>query len=126
MSGTGRCLCGAVTYRYEGAPKWMVHCHCESCRRATSSGFTSFFGVNDGAREWTGAPPKTFESSPSVCRDFCPHCGSQMAFRAARYPGEIHYYAATLDDYSAFTPTRHVHSDGAVGWITLGDGLERR
>ena len=126
MSGDGRCLCGRTSYHYEGEAKWMVHCHCESCRRATSSAFTSFFGVNDGAWAWTGEPPKTYESSPNVWRDFCAHCGSQMAFRAAHYPGEIHFYAATLKDYAAFKPAAHVHADEAVDWVTLGDDLERR
>jgi len=40
MTKTGRCLCGAVTYSYEGLENWQAHCHCESCRRATASPMT--------------------------------------------------------------------------------------
>ncbi len=29
----GRCLCGAVEFEAQGAPKWVCWCHCESCRR---------------------------------------------------------------------------------------------
>ena len=34
---TGQCFCGAVTWASPGPVLWAGHCHCESCRRATSS-----------------------------------------------------------------------------------------
>ena len=40
-----RCLCGAVSFEFSGAENWRAHCHCESCRRNTSSPFTTWFGV---------------------------------------------------------------------------------
>lgn len=123
---TGHCFCGAVTYSYDPPVKWMAHCHCESCRRATSSAFTSYFCVRDGQWQWTGAKPQTYESSPDVWRDFCPTCGSSMAYRAKRYPGEIHFHAATLTADTHFIPTIHVHADEAVDWVQLGDNLRRK
>lgn len=122
---TGRCLCGAVTYRCTALPLWQLHCHCESCRRATASPFTSFLGVADGSWEWTGATPATFASSPGVRRDFCARCGSQMAYRSDRFPGECHFHAATLDRPQDYAPTGHVHSAEALPWVHLADGLPR-
>ncbi len=126
MTKTGHCLCGAVGFACDGPENWMAHCHCESCRRATASPFTSFFGVPNGMWRWTGEEPKTFSSSPGVVRSFCGKCGSQMAYQADRFPNEAHFYAATLDDQSGYVPTVHVHSDEMVGWITLGDVLPRK
>lgn len=123
---TGRCLCGDVTYRATSAPLWQAHCHCESCRRATSSPFTSFFGVANGAWHWTGKPPASFASSEGVWRDFCPRCGAQMAYRSTRYPDEIHFYAASLDDPGRYAPTSHVHTDEQLPWVHLSDGLKRK
>ncbi|MFO1201966.1 MAG: GFA family protein [Tabrizicola sp.] len=123
---SGRCLCGAVTYRCSKEPLWQSHCHCESCRRATASGFTSFFGMRDGAWAWTGAKSATFASSPGTWRDFCPTCGTQMAYRSDKYPGECHFYAATLDDPSGYVPTCHVHTDEMLPWIRLADRLPRK
>jgi hypothetical protein len=123
---TGRCLCGEVRFSCDAAPLWQSHCHCESCRRATASGFTSFLGVANGHWRWTGAVPATYGSSPGVWRDFCPACGTQMAYRADRYPGECHFYAATLDDPASYTPTAHFHSDEQLPWIHLADGLPRK
>ena len=123
---SGRCLCGAITYRCTAAPLWQAHCHCESCRRATASPITSFFGIADGAWAWTGAAPSTYLSSPGTWRDFCPTCGTQMAYRSTRFPGECHFYAATLDRPEAYAPTVHVHSDEMLPWLHLCDGLPRK
>jgi hypothetical protein len=48
-----------------------------------------------------------------------------MAFEAERYPGEIHLYAASLEDSSNFTAEGHVHFAEHVPWIELGDHLPR-
>ena len=37
--GTGRCLCGAVQYRYEGEPTTIGICQCERCQRQSGSAF---------------------------------------------------------------------------------------
>ncbi|MEJ6502132.1 MAG: GFA family protein [Rhodobacterales bacterium] len=123
---TGHCLCRAVTYEYGGPENWMAHCHCESCRRVTSSGFTSFLGVPNGHWRWTGDLPKTFQSSPKVTRSFCGTCGAQVAYQSTDYPDEIHFYAALLDDALWFQPTQHVHSDEQLLWVILGDDLRRK
>lgn len=123
---TGRCLCAAVSYRCDAAPLWQSHCHCESCRRATASPFTSFFGIRDGSWRWTGAPPATYASSPGTWRDFCPRCGTQMTYRSTRFPGETHFYAATLDHPQDYRPTAHFHSDEQLHWVQLADGLPRK
>lgn len=123
---TGRCFCGAIRYRIDSAPLWQGHCHCESCRRATSSPFTSFLGIRDGTWAWTAEAPATRASAPGVWRDFCPHCGSQMTYRADRYPDETHFYAASLDDPAAYEPQAHFHSAEMLPWVHLSDGLPRK
>lgn len=124
--GTGRCFCGAVTYEWRAAPLWSCHCHCESCRRTCSAPFTSFFGVADGHWAWTGETPKLFESSPGVRRHFCATCGTPMAYAADRFPGETHFYAASMDDPAAFRPTFHVHADEMLDWFEIVDDLPRK
>lgn len=83
-------------------------------------------GVPDGRWRWTGAEPKTFASSPGVTRSFCGTCGAQVAYRADRFPDEIHFYAALLDDRDHYRPTVHVNSAEQVPWIALSDGLPRK
>lgn len=121
--GEGRCLCGAVTYAFTGPPLWQAHCHCESCRRATSSPFTSFFGVAHAHFRWTGTPPVARESSPGVRRFFCAACGSPMAYQDRDRTDEIDLYAATLSDPRHYAPERHVHWNERLPWVRLADGL---
>lgn len=123
---TGRCLCGVLRYRIDSAPLWQAHCHCDSCRRATSSPFTSYFGIRDGTFTWEGEAPATYSSSPGTWRDFCPHCGSPMSYRSDKFPGETHFFAASLDDPTAYDPQVHVHTDELLPWVHLDDGLPRK
>ncbi|MCB2114827.1 MAG: GNAT family N-acetyltransferase [Rhodobacteraceae bacterium] len=121
--GTGRCLCGAVRYAFSTPPNWQVHCHCESCRRATASAFTSFLGVPLASFHWTNAAPATYASSPGVTRSFCPACGTPMAYQTTDRAHEIDLYAATLDRPEAYRATAHVHYDEHLPWLHLADGL---
>jgi ribosomal protein S18 acetylase RimI-like enzyme len=125
QGGAGHCLCGTVRFVFDAAPLWQAHCHCESCRRATSASYTSYFGVQDGHWRWTGAEPARFASSPRAERFFCGRCGSPMAYRGADWPGEMHFFAASLDDPSAYRPTEHVHFNEHLAWDQPGDGLKR-
>lgn len=122
---TGRCLCGAVTYRADAPPLWQMHCHCESCRRSTGAAFASFFGLRDGTWHWTGREPALFHSSPDVDRLFCPACGTPMAYRSTRFPRETHLHAGTLDDPQTYRPTAHVHSAEMQHWADINDHLPR-
>ena len=120
-----RCLCGAVRLRAEGAPKWVAHCHCESCRRQTGAAFATYAGYESGAVTWTRGAPATYASSPGVVRSFCAICGTPLAYVGARWPGEIHLFVATFDDPAGFAPQAHVNTDEQLPWVHLADGLER-
>lgn len=122
---TGRCLCGSVTYAYDGPENWRGHCHCESCRRATASPVTTFMGVPTSAFRWTGAAPRTYASSPGVRRSFCGTCGTPMAFETRKLPDEIHFYAATLTDPTTFVPDAHFFHGEALAWLEIADDLPR-
>jgi len=126
MTKTGRCLCGAVTYSYEGPENWRAHCHCESWRRATASPMTSFMGVPYSAFRYTSALPAKYGSSPGVTRSFCPTCGTPMAYENERDPEEIHLYAATLDRPEDFEPEFQVHADEQLPWLQLADGPPKK
>lgn len=123
--GSGRCLCGAVRHDFDGPPNWQAHCHCESCRRATSAPFTSFFAVDHARLRFTGIAPATYASSPGVARSFCPRCGSPVAYQSPARAHELDLYALTLEDPSQFAATVHVHFNEHLPWLHLSDGLPR-
>ena len=121
----GRCLCGAVRFRAEGAPKWVAHCHCESCRRQTGAAFATYAGYPTAAVTWTQGRPAAYASSPGVTRHFCATCGTPLAYVGSRWPGEIHLFVPTFDAPAEFVPQAHVNTDEQLPWIHLADGLKR-
>jgi hypothetical protein len=125
MTTTGRCLCRATTFAFDGKPAWAGHCHCESCRRNCSAAIVSFLGVARSAFRWTGQETGRYASSPGVIRHFCRSCGSPMAYDAAGDRANIHLYAASLDDPSDYHPTFHVFHAEALPWLHLGDELKK-
>ncbi len=123
---TGRCMCGAVTYAFEeDYVLWRGHCHCESCRRATGAPVVTFFGLPEGHWRWTGRDPRVYRSSPGVERRFCPRCGTPIAYASTGFPGEMHFYAGTLEDASSFHPEFHAHWSERLPWLRLDDDLLR-
>lgn len=122
---SGHCLCGAVRFEYDGETVFAGYCHCESCRRQTASPFTTFVGVPDGTWRWRGQAPQVYHSSPGQDRYFCGTCGAPVAYRSARWPGEIHFYAALLEDPQAFVPTEHYHWEERLHWAAPNDDLPK-
>ena len=122
----GHCLCGAVKFEYEGPENFRGHCHCDSCRRQTASPFTTFMGVPYGKWRWTGVEPSVYVSSPGKKRFFCPTCGAPAAFTDTGQPGEIHFYAALLDDPQDFEATHQFHWEERLHWAAPTDDLIKK
>lgn len=122
----GRCLCGAIKYEFAGKPQWTGHCHCESCRRQTSSCVATMLGVKVAQFDYLEGTPASFESSPGVWRYFCPACGSPMAYTdEARWPGEVHLFIGTLEHPETFPPAVHVNCAEQLPWFEVHDDLPR-
>jgi hypothetical protein len=121
----GRCLCGAIEFQYEGVPNWALHCHCESCRRATSSPMTTWVCVPRNRFVFTKGAPRRFASSPGVTRGFCENCGSPLTYENATMPNEVHLYAASLLAAASVVPDRHVFVAEQLPWLEVLDKLPR-
>ncbi len=122
---TGRCQCGAIAYQFEGRPSWVMHCHCNSCRRAVSSAVATYIGVKLEQFRYLQGEPAIYESSPGAKRYFCARCGSPMAFAGAKWPGEVHLLHGTLTDPSQWPPTGHANFAEQVPWFDAHDALPR-
>ncbi len=122
----GRCLCGACIFELMGEHNWVGNCHCESCRRATASPFTTWLGQENGRWRLLGDVPLEYESSPGNTRGFCGKCGSPTFYQSERFPNERHFYVALLDHPEDVEPTTHFHADEMLPWIHLSDDLPRQ
>lgn len=124
-STLGHCLCGDIQYEYRGAPSWILHCHCESCRRHSSAAVATFICVNRDAFRFTKGQPKAYASSPGVRRSFCGRCGSPIAYENDRMPNEVHLYLGTLAHPSSVSPEAHVSVAEQLSWFEILDDLPR-
>lgn len=48
-----------------------------------------------------------------------------MAYTADKFPGETHFFAASMEKPEDFAPTYHVHAEERLGWVHLNDGLPK-
>ena len=121
----GRCLCGSVTLRFSGKVLGANHCHCESCRRATSSPVTSFFTGKKANAVLAGEGLRFYLSSAGVRRGFCGQCGSPMSYETDTRPDEIDFYLASLDNPDGVVINGHWYWSEHVPWLTCTDDLPK-
>jgi len=122
---TGGCLCGALRYVADAAPRSAGYCFCADCRRASGSGFIPFMNFDAGALRFTGMHAS--HASPALrgeaVRNFCPTCGS-LVFGGPLGATDSHtIYAGSLDDPSLFRPTIAIFARERPEWMPMPPGL---
>lgn len=118
----GRCLCGAVQFRAIGAPKWVLWCHCESCRRHSGAPASVFVSYDDDDVRMLSGEITTYESSPGVKRGFCARCGSTLTCTNPKLPNETHFHVGAFERAADFTPTGAFFGNECLPWFEPGSG----
>ena len=121
---SGHCLCGQLRFVAEGDPKWVVYCHCESCRRHTGSPVACFVNYPLARVQFTGTRT-IYDSSPGVKRSHCATCGTPIAYQTASRMGEIDFYLSTFDEPERFEPQAHVYFEERLPWFDTRDDKPR-
>ncbi|MEO0439684.1 MAG: GFA family protein [Pseudomonadota bacterium] len=114
----GSCLCGSVKYEADCDPGIIIHCHCQTCRKAHSAAFSSLMPVARDAFRWTAGEDvlSRFESSPGKNRHFCTRCGSQLI--AERQETDIILLRmGCMDTKIAQKPDAHIWRSDAAPWF---------
>lgn len=120
---TGRCLCGAVTYRTEGLPLRASHCHCEQCRRSSGSVALTLAVFNADQVTFSGIALKHVRPTAFATRSFCPECGSHVAFRFDERPEMVAVTVGTLDQPEKAPAIRHNFASEKIPWVHLDEHL---
>ncbi|KAA0984714.1 GFA family protein [Pseudomonas sp. ANT_J12] len=121
----GSCLCKTIEYQLDGLDMPIVHCHCQTCRKAHAAAFASTAGVLREHFRWTRGQDRlsTFESSPGKLRHFCSVCGSHLMAQRLAQPHVI-VRVATLDDDPGMLPQAHIWTSHDVPWLD-DEGVEK-
>lgn len=122
---SGRCYCGAVTFRTPVKPLTASYCHCADCRRWTGAPAAAFacFAPNDV--EFCPDLGASFSAVPGVERWACPTCASPLAARFDYLPDQIYIPIGLFDQAEAIAPKLHSHADAALPWLVIQDDLPR-
>lgn len=124
---TGRCLCGAVTFKLAAEPLATRICWCRDCQHLASNGTVNVL-VPAEALVVSGAlseHTKKAESGNAVTRQFCPSCGTHLFARSSGRPNFRVVRTGNLDEPSSVHPTMNIWSSSAPGWACLDPALER-
>lgn len=98
LGGTGRCLCGAVSFEVGGPLRDVLDCHCHRCRQftghhmAATDAATATLDVRDPERLLTWYRPV-----PEAAYGFCARCGSSLFWQGADHPERTSVCAGVLD-----------------------------
>jgi hypothetical protein len=119
------CRCGALTAVPRGEPVRVSICHCLACKRRTGSAFSYNAHWPEAQVETRGAASqwrRTNEAGFWCEYDFCPACGSTVAYRIERRPGIISIPAGAFADPDFPEPTVSVYDDSRHKWCAIETG----
>jgi hypothetical protein len=106
-----------VAYEVDAPSGPIIHCHCQTCRKAHGTAFSSVMAVPRDAFRWTRGEDFlcSYESSPGKCRRFCSRCGSQI-FAERRGQAHVMLRLGCLDTPLADTSAVHIWRSDAASW----------
>lgn len=118
----GKCLCGAVRYRFSGRPKDVTVCHCAMCRRWHGAPGAYVGGGSPADYAIGGAEHlQWFRSSEDAERGFCTQCGSRMFWRTT--DGTIlDVTAGSVDRPTGLTTLAHIWVPDKGDYYAIEDG----
>ncbi len=123
MALKGSCLCKAVQYEADALASPIGHCHCQTCRKASSSAYTSTARVARSAFRFISGEDRltAYESTPGKARRHCSVCGTEVLAEWIDQPHVI-LRVATLDDDPGARPVVHIWTSHDAPWLVdVGD-----
>jgi hypothetical protein len=119
MPFAGSCLCKAVRYEVDKFASPIGHCHCQTCRKASASAYTSTARVSRRDFRFLAGEEKlsAFESTPGKLRRFCSGCGTEVLAEWLTQD-QVILRVATLDDDPGVRPVVHIWTSHDAAWLT--------
>ncbi|MDZ7867845.1 MAG: GFA family protein [Rheinheimera sp.] len=115
----GSCLCGAVAYQLHGAPRRVSHCYCRMCQKQHGAAFATYLSLPATELQYTQGSSAVirYQSSATVTRGFCGHCGSSLEWRDSLDPdGYVALTVATLDNPFDVVDIPHICTESKSSW----------
>ncbi len=125
----GGCVCGAVRYKTQRAPRRVSLCSCSWCTKRTGSAFgvSAYFNLADVV--FTQGERKSYHLKSDAGRwvesEFCPICGSTITWRLEFLPDYRGIAGGTFDQPGSwYEPQRYVFARAKPDWMVIPPGVE--
>ena len=124
---TGQCLCGDITFQYDGPLGPIALCHCSQCRLGHGSAFSASAPVQRVRFRFLTGEDKVseYQTSPGRHRAFCSHCGSPLYNRSDAIPGILRLRLSLIREPLDKGPAQHIHVASKADWYEITDDLPR-
>lgn len=108
-----------MQFKVSGAPKSVVNCHCNFCRKHSGAAYSTYVAVPEEALEITSGADSlaTFKFAEDAYKHFCKQCGSPIFNKNARYPGLGIIYLGAIAEPARFVPTANIYCDSQLAWV---------
>jgi hypothetical protein len=119
---SGRCQCGAVSYRVKGNMRDVVVCHCGQCRR--NHGYAPGYTAARKAELTVQGEENVawYRSSEEARRGFCRTCGSSL-FWASDGKDTVSITAGSLNPPTGLTTVLHIMTADKRDDDPIADGV---
>jgi hypothetical protein len=119
----GSCLCGAISFEFNGASHAPDACHCSQCRKQSGHYWASM-NVPPSALKLRGADNiRWFQSSAKVRRGFCGTCGSVLFWEPTDRDDFIAVAMGALDAPTGVKLSKHIFVADKGDYYEIADGL---
>lgn len=119
----GHCLCGGISYEYDGEITELAICHCNQCKRAQGTPFVTNAPILlDGFTVTKGSELiSQFKASENKRRTFCSACGSPLYSQRLDTPETIRLRVGTISEGVIPKPSYHIHYASKSEWFSQAD-----
>ena len=120
----GRCACGEVRYRLNGAPFAVHCCHCRDCQRETGSAFVVNGLIESGQVEIVEGEPEAIDTPSASGKGQkivrCPACRVALWSHYGAMGGKAAFVrVGTLEDPDGCPPQVHILTRSKQPWVVL-------
>lgn len=125
VQATGSCLCKGVRFEIVGKLNPILACHCTQCSK-TSGNFAAMTScAANKLRLLSDETLRWFQSSATVSRGFCAHCGGNLFWKQTD-ADDIYVTAGTLDKPTGLKVAEHIFVASKSDFYDIADGLPQK
>ncbi|WP_426357013.1 GFA family protein [Pseudocolwellia sp. HL-MZ19] len=124
----GTCQCGNISYTIKAKPTKVMACHCQECRKLSTSAFSITIVVDTNDIEFSGTFNEWVRIADSGNKNhakFCVGCGNRVYHYNPDDLSSIRLKLQPIDvaDDTIFQPSVHVWVSEKLSWFVIPENI---